>query len=101
MTGITGVSRESVFSDLNHLEVVTVTSDKYETVFGFTEEEVSGALEEYGLADRKEEVKNGMTGLFLGIAEISITPGPLRIFLIKETFLRTGPIPVPTALSAD
>ena len=36
MTGITRVSRESVFSDLNHLEVVTTTSDKYASVFGFT-----------------------------------------------------------------
>lgn len=42
MTGITRVSKESIFSDLNNLEVVTTTSDKYATSFGFTEEEVSG-----------------------------------------------------------
>ena len=40
MTGITRVSRESIFSDLNHLEVVTTTSKKYATSFGFTEKEV-------------------------------------------------------------
>lgn len=40
MTGITRVSKESIFSDLNHLEVVTTTSDKYADCFGFTEEEV-------------------------------------------------------------
>ena len=39
MTGITRVSKESIFSDLNHLEVVTTSSDKYATSFGFTEEE--------------------------------------------------------------
>ncbi len=38
MTGITRVSKESIFSDLNNLEVVTTTSDKYATAFGFTEE---------------------------------------------------------------
>ena len=43
-TGITRVSKESIFSDLNNLEVVTTTSKKYETSFGFTEEEVWEAL---------------------------------------------------------
>ena len=41
MTGITRVSKESIFSDLNHLEVVTTTSNKYTDCFGFTEEEVT------------------------------------------------------------
>ena len=49
MTGITRVSRESIFSDLNHLNVVTTTSNEYGTSFGFTTEEVETALEEFGL----------------------------------------------------
>lgn len=53
MTGITRVSKESIFFDLNNLEVVTTTSEKYADCFGFTEEEVFGALEEFGLPDRK------------------------------------------------
>ena len=56
MTGITRVSKESIFSDLNHLKVVTTTSDQYADCFGFTEREVRDALEEYGLADRMEEM---------------------------------------------
>lgn len=44
MTGITRVSKESIFSDLNNLKVVTTTSDEYGTTFGFTEEEVFEAL---------------------------------------------------------
>lgn len=40
MTGITRVSKESIFSDLNNLAVVTTTSDRYSTAFGFTQEEV-------------------------------------------------------------
>lgn len=44
MTGITRVSRESVFSDLNNLVVITTTSQAYADSFGFTEPEVFEAL---------------------------------------------------------
>ena len=54
MTGITRVSKESIFSDLNNLVVVTTTSNQYETVFGFTEEEVFNALDEHGISDKKD-----------------------------------------------
>ena len=57
MTGITRVSKESVFSDLNNLEVVTTTSDKYADCFGFTEAEVFHALDDRGLADRKQMIE--------------------------------------------
>lgn len=63
--GITRVSKESIFSDLNNLEVVTTTSEKYADIFGFTEAEVFDALDEYGLSAVKEEVKNGMMDLLL------------------------------------
>ncbi|MBP3569772.1 MAG: AAA family ATPase [Lachnospiraceae bacterium] len=66
MTGITRVSKESIFSDLNHLKVVTTTSDEYATAFGFTEEEVFAALEEGGLADKKAVVKSWYDGFIFG-----------------------------------
>ena len=66
MTGITRVSRESIFSDLNNLEVVTTTSEKYADCFGFTEEEVFTALDEFGMSDRKQEVKNWYDGFIFG-----------------------------------
>lgn len=56
MTGITRVSKESVFSDLNNLKVVTTTSDEYATAFGFTEQEVFSTLEESNLSREKAEV---------------------------------------------
>ena len=62
MTGITRISKESIFSDLNHLKVVTTTSNKYADCFGFTEEEVLNSLKEYGLEDRKDEVKKWYDG---------------------------------------
>ncbi len=66
MTGITRVSRESVFSDLNNLEVVTTTSEKYADSFGFTEEEVFASLDEFGLSDRRQEVKSWYDGFVFG-----------------------------------
>lgn len=66
MTGITRVSRESIFSDLNNLEVVTATSEKYADCFGFTEEEVFSALDEQGMSDRKREVKSWYDGFTFG-----------------------------------
>ena len=50
MTGITRVSKESIFSDLNNLVVITTTSNQYNTAFGFTEEEVFAALDEQELS---------------------------------------------------
>ena len=66
MTGITRVSRESIFSDLNNLKVITTTSDEYADCFGFTEEEVFKALEEFEIPDRKSEVKKWYDGFTFG-----------------------------------
>ncbi len=66
MTGITRVSKESVFSDLNNLKVVTTTSEKYADCFGFTEEEVFAGLKEYGLSDWEQQVKDWYDGFTFG-----------------------------------
>ena len=66
MTGITRVSKESIFSDLNNLKVVTTTSNEYATAFGFTENEVFDALEEFGLSDEKMKVKYWYDGFIFG-----------------------------------
>lgn len=73
MTGITRVStpkaslgKESIFSDLNNLKVVTTTSDEYAVSFGFTEPEVFSALEECGRTKEKERVKQWYDGFIFG-----------------------------------
>lgn len=81
MTGITRVSRESVFSDLNNLRIVTTTTEKYETSFGFTEEEVSASLREFGLADRADEVKQWYDGFTFGNTEDIYNPWSILNFL--------------------
>ena len=60
------MSKESIFSDLNNLEVVTTLTPKYETAFGFTEEEVFKALDEQGLSDKKNDVKIWYDGFRFG-----------------------------------
>ena len=67
MTGITRVSKESIFSDLNNLKVFTTTSSKYATCSGFTEEEVFQALDEQGFTEQdKREVKRWYDGFTFG-----------------------------------
>ena len=86
MTGITRVSKESVFSDLNNLVVITTTSDAYATSFGFTEQEVFHALEEFGKSEKQKEVKNWYDGFtFGGISDIY---NPWSIL----NYLKTGKI---------
>ena len=81
MTGITRVSKESIFSDLNNLEVVTSTSDKYVTSFGFTEEEVFAALEECGLSAEKEKVRHWYDGFIFGKQKDIYNPWSIINFL--------------------
>ena len=66
LTGITRVSKESVFSDLNNLKVITTTSDEYADCFGFTETEVFEALDEYGMTEKKNIVKEWYDGFTFG-----------------------------------
>ncbi len=83
MTGITRISRESVFSDLNNLEVVTTTSEKYETSFGFMQQEVTESLEEYGLSEREEEAKAWYDGFTFGKRNDIYNPWSILNFLDK------------------
>ena len=84
MTGITRVSKESIFSDLNNLRVVTTTSDKYADCFGFTESEVFTALGEYGLSEQKQQVKNWYDGFTFGKRADIYNPWSIIYFLSER-----------------
>lgn len=83
MTGITRVSKESIFSDLNNLEVVTATSDKYTDAFGFTQEDVSKALAEFRLSDKESGVKDWYDGFTFGKRTDIYNPWSIINFLDK------------------
>lgn len=84
MTGITRVSKESIFSDLNNLEVVTTVSEKYRDSFGFTEREVTEALAEYGLQDQQDEVKRWYDGFVFGSQRDIYNPWSILNYLDKK-----------------
>ncbi|RKI41517.1 hypothetical protein D7V96_09935 [bacterium D16-59] len=84
MTGITRVSKESIFSDLNNLEVVTTTSNKYTDSFGFTQEEVTKALAEFGLSDMEGCVKDWYDGFTFGDKTDIYNPWSIINFLGKK-----------------
>ena len=86
MTGITRVSRESIFSDLNNLTVVTTTSEKYCTRFGFTEEEVFQALEDQGMPEQKENVKKWYDGFTFGSQRDVYNPWSIINFLDEKEY---------------
>jgi len=92
MTGITRnqiascEAKESILSDLNNLEVVTAASKKYESSFGFTEEEVFEALDEYGMGDYKYEVKNWYDGFMFGRRRDVCNPWSILNYLDKGIF---------------
>ena len=86
MTGITRVSKESIFSDLNNLKVITVTSDEYSKCFGFTEDEVFAALDEQGLSSEKEKVKLWYDGFTFGESIDIYNPWSIINFLDEKKY---------------
>ena len=86
MTGITRVSKESIFSDLNNLKVVTTTSEEYASIFGFTEEEVFGALEQFGMEEQKEEVKRWYDGFIFGTQKDIYNPWSILNYLDSKLY---------------
>ena len=86
MTGITRVSKESIFSDLNNLEVVTTTLGKYMDAFGFTQEEVRDALHEFGMPEKEVEVRNWYDGFTFGSMTDIYNPWSIINFLGKKKF---------------
>ncbi len=87
ITGVTRITRESMFSDLNNLTVVSTTSNMYETAFGFTEKEVFEAMDEFGLPDR-QEVKDWYDGFAFGEERDIYNPWSITNYLKNR---KTGP----------
>ena len=81
ITGITRVSKESIFTGMNNLNVITTTSSKYASSFGFTEKEVFTALEDAGLGDQKEKVKRWYDGFTFGTCTDIYNPWSIVSFI--------------------
>ncbi len=84
ITGITRVAKESIFTGMNNLDVITTTSDKYTTAFGFTEEEVFTALDNSGLGEQKQKVKRWYDGFIFGARTDIYNPWSIVSFINKK-----------------
>ncbi len=86
VTGITRVSKESLFSDVNNFNTYSVTSDRYADCFGFTEQEVFDSLDEYGLSEKKRQVKNWYDGFVFGNLREIYNPYSIASLLNEKKF---------------
>ncbi len=86
ITGITRISKESIFSDLNNLNVITTTSDRYAISFGFTEQEVFRALDDTGLGNEKQQVKQWYDGFTFGKYTDIYNPWSITSFIDEKKY---------------
>jgi hypothetical protein len=70
LTGCLRVSKESIFTGLNNLNVYPVTDNAFSEYFGFTEAEVNQIAEFYQLSDKFDEIKEWYDGYLFGETEI-------------------------------
>lgn len=84
ITGVTRVAKESIFTGMNNLDVITTTSDEYAASFGFTEEEVFKALDDAGLGNEKQKVKRWYDGFTFGSYTDIYNPWSIVSFIKKK-----------------
>ncbi len=92
-TGCLRISRESIFTGLNNLYVVSVLNEDYAEYFGFTQDETDSLLEAYGIMERKGEVKSWYDGYLFGNTEV-YNPWSL-INYVKDITHRNTEFPKP------
>lgn len=70
LTGCLRISKESIFTGLNNLNVYSVTDNAFSKYFGFTEQEVKQITDYYNLSDCFDTIKNWYDGYMFGETEI-------------------------------
>lgn len=70
LTGCLRISKESIFTGLNNLKIHTISDVRYDEFFGFTDEDVEGLLEYYGLSVYKEAVRSWYDGYRFGNTDV-------------------------------
>ena len=70
VTGCLRISKESIFTGLNNLNVVSITNKTFAEHFGFTQEEVEQMLRDYGLEENLETVRQWYDGYQFGETEV-------------------------------
>lgn len=70
MTGCMRISKESIFTGLNNLKVLSITDERFDEYFGFTDEDVKEMLRYYDREDHYEEMRNWYDGYRFGSTDV-------------------------------
>lgn len=70
ITGCLRISKESIFTGLNNLDVNSILSDTYSESFGFVQEEVDELMRYYGIEEKKPVMKKWYDGYLFGKTEV-------------------------------
>ena len=70
ITGCLRISRESIFTGLNNLKIISILNMDYAEYFGFTEREMEEMLMAYGITDKSEEVQKWYNGYLFGKTKV-------------------------------
>ena len=84
LTGITRIAKESLFSDMNNIAVYSLVGGGYDNAFGFTKNETDAILKEYGLEDRKEELRFWYDGFVIGKQDEIYNPWSVTNYLSER-----------------
>lgn len=93
VTGCLRISRESIFTGLNNLRIVTILDESFAEYFGFTQEEVNAMLDYYGIGERREEVRRWYDGYLFGATEV-YNPWSV-IYYVTDIIQRNTEFPKP------
>ena len=98
LTGVQRISKESLISEFNNSKVCGIVDDEFSTCYGFTEEEVKSACEQYGYGDRFAEVKKWYDGYRFGDNRDMYNPWSIVQFLcrgkFKDYWVNTGSLTI-------
>lgn len=93
VTGCLRISKESIFTGLNNLRIVSILDEKYAEYFGFTPKEVKEMLDYYGIGGRMEEVRDWYDGYLFGQTEV-YNPWSV-IYYVDDIISRNTEFPKP------
>ncbi len=66
MTGCLRISKESIFTGLNNLNIISILNTHYDEYFGFTENEVNEMIKYYEFKDKEDIIKKWYNGYLFG-----------------------------------
>ena len=83
VTGVLRIAKESIFSDLNNLDVLSLLRSEFQDYFGFTEAEIETLSQDFSLAESLENLKQWYNGYLFG-NKVIYNPWSIVSFLMSQ-----------------